>query len=157
MAVTRSVTSIRVRPRTAADSSIAYMLMALLLLTFGSLYAFANFTINDSPSQKLGLYRYTHEPLRTGTLVKLCGPMKRIAAMPGAHVKFTAAGVYIENELWPRSAPEFGLPHFPFGSYVVPTDMFLALGDHPDSWDGRYYGFIPLSLIASTLKPVWTE
>ena len=36
-------------------------------------------------------------------------------------------------------------------------DQYFVLGNHPRSWDGRYEGPIPGSLIASTVQPFWTK
>ena len=131
-------------------------LYALLALTTIALLALTHLTLNESASEPIGLYRPTHEPLKPGALVLLRMPLKRIAALPGDHVTFSAQGIYVKDKLVPNTAPETGLPHFPFGSYTVPVDMFLGLAQHPDSWDGRYIGFLPQSLISSTVTPVWT-
>ena len=135
--------------KTALWSFLAAVSLALVVVT--------NFTYNNSPSMPVGLYRPTHEPWERGSLVLLKMPIKRIAALPGDHVEMTPAGIYREGRLIPNTAPVAGLPHCPFGHYTVPADMFLALGEVPDSWDGRYICFLPESLIASTTKPVWTK
>jgi type IV secretory pathway protease TraF len=132
-------------------------LYVFLAITCVGLYVETHFTLNQSASEPVGLYRPTHEPLNRGALVLLKMPLKRIAAVPGDRVTFGADGVSVNGKLMPHSAPEAGLPHFPFGSYTVPADMFLGLAEHPDSWDGRYQGFLPLSIVSSTAQPIWTE
>jgi type IV secretory pathway protease TraF len=132
-------------------------LYIFLGLTMTALFVLTHFTLNQSASEPIGLYRPTHATLERGTLVLLRMPLKRIAALPGDHVRFSPEGVYVQGKLIPDSAPELGIPHFPFGSYTVPADMFLGLAQNPDSWDGRYLGWMPESLISSTAQPVWTK
>jgi type IV secretory pathway protease TraF len=132
-------------------------LYTFLALTMTALFVLTHFTLNESASEPVGLYRPTSAAFKRGSLVLLRMPLKRIAALPGDRVKFSPEGIYVEGTLIPNSAPEPGLPHFPFGSYTVPADMFVGLGQHPDSWDGRYVGFLPESLVSSTAQPVWTK
>ena len=132
-------------------------LYIFLALTAAALYVLTHFTLNQSPSEPTGLYRPTHESLKRGSMVLLKMPLKRIAALPGDHVDMTPKGVRVNGEPIPDTAPEPGLPHCPFASYTVPPDMLLVLGQHPDSWDGRYTCFLPQSLVSSTVEPVWTK
>ena len=122
---------------------------------------YSNLTINVSDSATpVGLYRVKPaDKVTYGDLVYLRMPIKRALAMPGDHVRFTPRGIYREGRLIPNSAPEPGIPrHFPDGSYIVPPEMFLGMGtDDPDSWDSRYVGFLPLSLIAGKVTPIWTR
>ncbi|ABL01358.1 type IV secretory protease (plasmid) [Pelobacter propionicus DSM 2379] len=37
----------------------------------------------------------------------------------------------------------------------VPPGMFLPMGDHKDSYDGRYYGFLPKSKVLKKAHPVF--
>jgi len=131
-----------------------YTFLAGIMAMF---FVFGHFTLNETGSEPRGLYWLAHQPFKRGTLVRLRMPLKTITALPGDHVTFSPEGVYVDGTLVPNSAPEPELPHFPFGSYTVPADMFLALAQNPDSWDGRYVGFLPESLISSTIKPVWTK
>jgi type IV secretory pathway protease TraF len=133
------------------------------LLLFGGLFLLlmGNLTFNVSDSSSpVGLYRVQPvAKLKLGELALLRMPMKEVYALPGDHVRFTPQGVYREGELIPNSAPEPGLARVcPFGDYTVPPDMFLGMGTHnPDSWDGRYTCFLPLSLIAGKATPIWTR
>jgi type IV secretory pathway protease TraF len=133
------------------------------LLLFGGLplLLMANFTLNVSDSAtSVGLYRITPvaKPNR-GELALLRMPIKQIWALPGDHVRFTPQGVYREGKLIPNSAPAPGISRVcPFGSYTVPPGMFLGMGTNdPDSWDGRYVCWLPLSLIAGKVTPIWTR
>lgn len=38
---------------------------------------------------------------------------------------------------------------------VVPKGMFLPIGEHKDSFDGRYYGFIEKSLVDAKAIPIF--
>ena len=129
-----------------------------MFLLWGSL------TVNVSDSATpVGLYRVkvvelNKLKLRESDLVILRMPIKRIAALPGQHVRFSSEGLYVEGKLLPNSAPEKGIAHTPFGNYIVPPDMFVGMGtEDPDSWDSRYAGFIPQSIVIGTVHPLWTE
>ena len=125
------------------------------------LLLWANFTINVSDSATpVGLYRVEPSPkVDRGELVVLRMPIKQVWALPGDHVTFTPAGVYRDGQLIPNSAPEPGIAHrFPYGNYTVPPEMFLGMGTRdPDSWDSRYIGFLPLSIVAGKVTPLWTR
>jgi len=125
------------------------------------LLLYNNLTLNASDSATpIGLYRVkpAAKPNR-GELVLLRMPIKQIWALPGDHVRFAPEGVYREGQLIPNSAPAPGLTHVcPYGDYTVPPDMFLGMGTNdPDSWDGRYLCWLPLSLIAGKVSPIWTR
>lgn len=50
------------------------------------------------------------------------------------------------------------LPHILSGCSRVPEGYFLPVGDGvPNSYDGRYYGFVPVSAIEANLRPLWTK
>jgi type IV secretory pathway protease TraF len=117
------------------------------------------FNVSDSATP-VGVYRIRPATkVNRGDLVYLRMPIKQVWALPGDHVMFTPEGVYREGELIPNSAPESGMARVcPFGSYTVPPNMFLGMGtDNPDSWDGRYLCFLPLSIIAGKVSPIWTR
>jgi type IV secretory pathway protease TraF len=121
--------------------------------------AMTNLTFNVSDSATaVGVYRLKSvAKVSRGDLVYLRMPIKQVWALPGDHVTFTPQGVYREGELIPNSAPEPGITRVcPFGSYTVPPEMFLGMGtNNPDSWDGRYVCWLPLSIIAGKVKPLW--
>jgi hypothetical protein len=117
----------------------SYALWALLLLAMF-------FRLNLTPSEPLGLYRVTREPLTRGTFVLLDSPLKRIAGMPGDTVRATEEGSYINGKLWPLSAipGDSTLPHYPTArircgmvssgySATMPTAMTVASsGRYPE-------------------------
>lgn len=130
----------------------------LLGVIITGLWAANHFRWNDELSEPIGLYMVTHDGVDRGKLVILAMPMKVIAALPGDRVKFSPEGVYINGKYWPESAPEASIPHsYQYGTYTVPDEMFLAMGHNPDSYDSRYYGFVPLGLIKATAAPVWVK
>lgn len=43
-----------------------------------------------------------------------------------------------------------------YGSYIVPDDMFLPVGDSPKSFDGRYTGPVPMANIQAKVVPFIT-
>ena len=121
----------------------------------------SNLTVNVSDSATpVGLYRVDQiDKVSLGDLVYLRMPIKAVWALPGDQVTFTPQGVYRNGELIPNSAPEPDIPRrFPYGNYTVPPEMFLGMGTrNPDSWDSRYVGFLPLSIIAGKVTPLWTR
>ncbi|WMW66350.1 conjugative transfer signal peptidase TraF [Nitratidesulfovibrio liaohensis] len=114
-----------------------------------------------------------HEPAR-GDLVSLCAPgawaalarergylgeglcpegtkplLKRLVGIPGDVVAMRPEGVLVNAMARPRSAPHGhdrnGRPipaHFPNGT--IPFGFGLALSEHPDGFDARYFGWVPL-------------
>jgi signal peptidase I/conjugal transfer pilin signal peptidase TrbI len=136
---------------------IAFAQIALGVVLIGTLATASIFDIrgNASPSEPLGIYRLTHEPLTRGAFVVLKLPLKKIAALPGDTVRVTPAGSYVNGKLWPHSAIPTGAPnHFPFGTYQLHPNQIWVLGDHPLSYDSRYFGMIPESLVNATAKPL---
>jgi type IV secretory pathway protease TraF len=118
----------------------------------------ANFTLNVSNSATpMGLYRTMPAgTISRGDLIYLRMPIKRVLALPGDHVRFAPEGIYREGKLIPNTAPELGLPHYPFGEYVVPQYFVVADGTlNPDSWGSRYAGFIPQSLVRGKVTRIW--
>jgi type IV secretory pathway protease TraF len=82
-------------------------------------------------------------------------PLKQIAALPGDTVRVTPAGSYVNGKLWPHSGIPASAPtHFPFGTYVLHPNQLWVLGDNPLSYDSRYFGMIPESLVNATAKPL---
>jgi signal peptidase I len=50
------------------------------------------------------------------------------------------------------------LPHTLQGCSRVPVGSFLPVGDGlPNSFDGRYFGFVPVRMVQARLTPVWTD
>ena len=48
------------------------------------------------------------------------------------------------------------LPPYPAGTYLVPFgEMWLVSPHNPRSFDSRYFGPVPASVVRSTVRPVW--
>ena len=114
--------------------------------------------LNFSPSEPRGLYRLSRESLNRGTFVLLASPLKQIAGVPGDVVRVTPEGSYINGKLWPMSAipGDSTFPHYPYGVYRLRAGQLWVLGAHPDSYDSRYFGPVPRTLVSSTARPLWT-
>jgi type IV secretory pathway protease TraF len=135
------------------------LLYLFLALTFGALYFLTHFTLNLSPSEPIGLYRPTHGAFKRGSLVLLRNPLKRLVGMPGDTIRTSGEGTYVNGKLIRDSEIPSGSPYrpYPFTTLTLAPDQYWTLGDHPLSYDSRYFGAIPGTLIASTAEPVWTK
>lgn len=50
------------------------------------------------------------------------------------------------------------LPHELQGCHRVPVGSFLPVGDGlPNSFDGRYFGFVPVRMVQARLTSLWTD
>lgn len=128
----------------------------LVFAVGGYIWFFTDHIVNLTPSEPVGPYRLTHEPLKRGQIVTFRVLMKHIAALPGDHVRFSPKGVYVNGKWQPMSIPEAGVPRVcPYGDYTVPDNMVLALSDNPDGFDGRYICFLPQDMILSTAEWGW--
>ena len=134
-------------------------LYAFLALTSAALFMLTHSILNLSPSEPVGLYRPTHVPFKRGALVLLRDPLKRLVAMPGDTIRTSGQGTFVNGHLIPNSGIPQGSPYrpYPFGTFTLAPDQYWTLGDHPLSYDSRYLGPIPGSLIASTAEPIWTK
>ena len=90
--------------------------------------------------------------------------MKPVVARFGDTVEFSGSGVAVNRHLLPNTAPRTAdtngrpLQHFPFGRYVVKRGtVWVASTYNPRSFDSRYFGPIPESLIRAHLRPLVTQ
>lgn len=90
--------------------------------------------------------------------------MKPVVARFGDTVEFSESGVAVNRRLLPNTAPRNAdtqgrpLQHFPFGLYVVERGtVWVASTYNPRSFDSRYFGPIPQSLIRAHLRPLVTQ
>src|SRR5258707_1021188 len=89
--------------------------------------------------------------------------MKPIAAVAGDRVEVTTNGIRVNGKLIPNSAAHFkdhrgrSLDPWPNGEYIVPAGSLWVVSDF-NSWsfDSRYFGPIPSSLVQHRLRPLWT-
>lgn len=80
--------------------------------------------------------------------------LKEVAAVAGDTVTLTPPAVFINGRAIHNTASRTttlsgqDMPHIAYGTYTVPTGQFLPLGTNsPDSFDGRYFGFLHTSVI----------
>jgi type IV secretory pathway protease TraF len=134
-------------------------LYSLLTLSLTALYMLCNFTLNRSASEPVGLYRITGQPPARDALVLLKDPLKRLVGVPGDTIRTTAQGTWVNGKFIPDSGIPATAPYrpYPFGTFKLAPDQYWTLGQHPLSYDSRYQGPIPGSLLASRVEPVWTR
>jgi type IV secretory pathway protease TraF len=134
-------------------------LFAAATLAVWTLFAFVNglgLRWNRSPSVPIGLWQKTHEPIHRGSYVTLDEPIKQIAGVPGDFVQYTPLGVKVNGKLWPNSAP-IGPNHVPFGTIILIPGEYLLMGNNPLSFDARYFGWTPATMINGTMKPLFVN
>ncbi|TAA36404.1 signal peptidase I [Pseudoxanthomonas winnipegensis] len=72
---------------------------------------------------------------------------------PGKPATFTRIGPVADTDRTGKP-----LPHELKGCSRVPPGHFFPVGDGlPNSYDGRYYGFVPVSNIDGNLTAIWTR
>ena len=74
--------------------------------------------------------------------------LKRVAALPGDNVD-TSALTLLAADSHGRPLPSI------LHSGPVPSGMALLLADHPGSFDGRYFGLVPLNQL-QRVRPLFT-
>jgi len=68
--------------------------------------------------------------------------------------RFSIEGVYI-GEVFARDRMDRPLPQLS-GTFVVPEDSFLPIGENTRSFDGRYTGAVPRDHIIAVVAPLLT-
>lgn len=159
------------------------------LFTLAGTAALAGVRVNTTASFPLGFYWTTDAPPAVGALVLFCPPpgeafalalgrgyigpgfcpggysyvIKKIVAGPGDRVTVTDAGVRVNGEPLPNSAPLTAdpagrpLPRYRTEGYTLEQGEMLLLSDyHPRSFDGRYFGPVAVSGIRAVIRPVVT-
>lgn len=87
--------------------------------------------------------------------------IKRVAGLVGDRICACDATIFVNGRALAtrREADRIGrpLPRWD-GCRTLDADaVFLLMPDAPDSFDGRYFGAIPLTSIIERLAPLWTE
>lgn len=166
-------------------------LAALAICIFASiaLAGLAGARINSTKSLARGLYWRVSAPIERGAYVRFCPPdrdvfrearrrhyvpagfcpgglafmMKRIAAMPGDVVTVDEAGVIVNGERLPFSAPRAmdsngrPLPRWNAHDYTLRAGELLLMTDMSvDSFDARYFGPLAQSQVVDVVRPVMT-
>lgn len=160
--------------------------LALTSLAAFGLCAWGGVRLNLTGSLPLGLYRVSAaadanlvefcppEPLsRLSVARQYRNPgncpdgdnplMKPIVARPGDVVVLSKSGLQINGKLLRNTAPRSEdskarpLLHYPFGTYRVSSGtIWVASSYHPLSFDSRYFGPIPTTIVRHRLKPLLT-
>ena len=87
--------------------------------------------------------------------------IKHVLALPGTGVCRKGATIFVgdrpiaqarERDLLGRT-----LPHWKGCKTLGDSEIFLMNSDAPDSFDGRYFGPLPVTAVTARLTPLWTE
>jgi conjugative transfer signal peptidase TraF len=88
--------------------------------------------------------------------------LKPVVARAGDAVEVSSDGITVNGKLLRNSAARNRdsrgrpLAAWPQGTYVVPTGFVWVVSQyHPLSFDSRYYGPVPVSLVRHHLRPLW--
>lgn len=148
-----------------------------LIATF--IYLSNNYVLNLTPSQPLGFYQKLpfKGSIKRGELVlftptkqamdyikknKLMKEnnllLKNVGAISGDKViiskeKLIINGQYI-GEIYQKNSQGKPLPKLR-GEVIILSKEFFPLGQNDQSFDGRYYGTVPINLIKFKAKPAW--
>ncbi len=89
---------------------------------------------------------------------------KIVAAVAGDEVSVSSSGVSVNGRLWPMSTIKNVAAdghrvdlRLRDGAFRVPRGEVLLLGWSPDSWDGRYWGPVPVASIRGRIIPIVTN
>ena len=89
--------------------------------------------------------------------------LKPVVAIPGDRVEVTQDGIRVNGKLIANSAARFRdhrgrpLQPWPCGQYnVQPGTLWVVSDFNPWSFDSRYFGPLPASLVRDRLRPLWT-
>lgn len=90
--------------------------------------------------------------------------LKQVAALPGDDVYVSSLGIIVISDtdmifwrtpLRRQDAKGQELPESALRSGAVPQDMTLVLAAHPGSFDGRFFGLVPLASL-QRVEPIFT-
>ncbi len=85
--------------------------------------------------------------------------IKRVVCIPGDHLKSDAQRNFFCNGRFIGKGKNFSLqgvpaPHFAYDG-EIPKGKYFVMGDHPDSYDSRYFGFVSKEDVLSEAKPIF--
>lgn len=87
--------------------------------------------------------------------------LKRVAAVSGQRVCRFAHGITIDGALVSiaRAQDRRGrpLPAWSGCRRITPGELFVMNPDAPDSFDGRYFGVLPMHALIGRATPIWTD
>jgi len=171
--------------RTIALVGVVLFVVCVLAATF-QFFGGAGLRINTSPSLPMGLYVVSRdlaanlvefcpaEPFASlatirgwrsaGSCPDGAAPLlKPVVARAGDLVEMSARGMAVNGRLLPNTAPlardSKGRPlrAWTFGRYMVgPDTVWVASSYNAQSFDSRYFGPVPVSVIRDHLRPLLT-
>jgi conjugative transfer signal peptidase TraF len=86
--------------------------------------------------------------------------LKRIVGEPGDIIFYDEQGVWVNGQPVKQSKPSAKdtagrpLEHFAWGFYDLKPGQYWVMGDHPMSFDSRYFGPVDVVQIRNRLKPL---
>jgi conjugative transfer signal peptidase TraF len=171
-----------VRLRTRTPFVIAVIAGAIVFTAVNGLQLFGPpLFFNETPSEPTGIYRLVEHPTKDyqrGMYVIFPVPhevqdlvygrgwlragipfLKELLGLPGDQVCISNTALRINDTyvgpVFERDSRGLPLPQRP-GCFRVPDGSFFAASHHlPNSFDGRYFGALPLTVISGEAKPVW--
>jgi len=85
---------------------------------------------------------------------------KLVIGLPGDHVRETRQGIWVNGHYWGRlwlyswlAHGHHRIPKLP-ERFVIPKGKVLLLGTDPMSWDGRYWGLVPIRNLYGRIFPL---
>ena len=109
-----------------------------------------------TPSGDLAAFLAGRGSLPHGVLL-----IKQVLALPGARICREGAAIIVEGQVRgeARERDRLGrdLPRWQGCRVLAEGEVFLMNADAPDSFDGRYFGPLPITSITARLTPVWTD
>jgi conjugative transfer signal peptidase TraF len=154
-------------------------LVAIAAIALSCLHPRPRLIWNASASVPVGLYaRSSESPLRLNAIVVVVPPndlarylserdylpigvpmLKRVAALPGQVVCRAGPTITIDGskagDALVRDGAGRPLPVWHGCRVLAASDVFLMNQDAPSSFDGRYFGVLPMSVIAGKALPLW--
>lgn len=87
--------------------------------------------------------------------------IKHVLALPGANVCCMGKTIFVGGKPYGRARERDrlgrSLPRWQGCRLLGEGEIFLMNPDAPDSFDGRYFGPLPVTAITAKLTPVWTD
>jgi conjugative transfer signal peptidase TraF len=159
---------------------VTYLMMLFVVITW-IFRPSPHLLWNASPSVPTGLYALASiDTLKRGDLIAARPPaslarymairhylplglplIKHVGALPGQTVCRRAGAVSIDGQAiaTARSSDHLQrpLPAWEGCHFIGPGEIFLLNPDVPDSFDGRYFGVLPIASIMGRTVPLWTS
>lgn len=139
--------------------------MAMVMAVFTTLSAHLLFTTTVSLDNRIywigsgqpvkgdyATFQLSHELIGTWEVTK------RIACAAGETIRVEGRGFWCGDTWLGEAKPEAldgrPLPYAPEAAGVIPEGQVFLMGDHPDSFDSRYYGLKPVNTM-TRLIPIF--